>query len=133
LRHVLVAGGNGHVDAGRRRLYRKRAQHVVGFHAFDAQDRKSQRGDDLAHRLHLGAEFVRHRRAVGLVVGIQFVAEGLARRIHHERSELGFLLQVRAQHVDHAEQRAGGLAGRVAQRWQRMEGAIEIKRSVDQD
>ena len=78
------------------------------------------------------AQVVGHRRAVGLVVRVEVVAEGLAGRVDHEGDVLGPLLQRGAQHVDHAEQRAGRLAQRVGQRRQRVEGAIQVGGSIDQ-
>ncbi len=127
LREILVAGRDRDVDAGLRRLHRQRADHVVGFDAFDAQDRKTERLDDREHRLDLRGERIGHRLAVGLVLGVEIVAERAARRVLHERGVVGFRVQRRAQHVDDAEQRAGRLAGRVCQRRQRMERAVEIR------
>src|SRR5690606_12331878 len=85
------------------------------------------------HRLDLRAQVVGHRRARGLVLGIHVVAEGLAWRVEDEGDVFGLFLQVRAQHVGHAEQRPGRLAGGVAQRRQRVEGAVEVGGAVDQD
>jgi hypothetical protein len=108
LGEVLVAGGNGHLQVLRQALQGQRADHIVGFHAGDAQDADAQRLDDAAHRLDLAAQLIGHRRAVGLVLVVQVVTEGLARRIDHERDVGRAFLQRRTQHVDHAEQRAGG-------------------------
>ncbi|MNV49178.1 hypothetical protein D3C71_1411220 [compost metagenome] len=114
-------------------LQGQRADHIIGFHAGDAQDAQAQRFDDAAHRLDLRAQVVGHRRAVGLVVGIQVVTEGLAGRIDHEGDVLGALLQGGAQHVDHAEQRAGGFTVCVGQRRKRVERAIQVTGPVNQD
>ena len=53
--------------------------------------------------------------------------------VDHEGGVLGVFLQRRAQHVDDAEQRAGGRAVRRGQRRQRVEGAIQVGGTVDQD
>src|SRR5690606_22350602 len=126
-------GGHGHLHARAGALQRQRADHVVGLHARHAQDRDAQRLHQFHHRLDLRTQVVGHRRARGLVLGVHVVAEGLARRVDDEGDVLGLLLQVRAQHVGHAEQRAGGLAGGVGQRRQRVEGAVEVGGAVDQD
>ncbi len=133
LGEVLVAGGNGDRHALAVALQGQGADHIVGFHAGNAQDGQAQRLDDLAHGFDLGAQVVRHRRTVGLVVGIQIVTEGLAGGVDHEGHVLRALLQGGAQHVDHAEQRAGGFTGRVGQRRKRVERAIQVTGPVNQD
>ena len=133
LGEILVAGGNGDVDARLAALHRQGADHIVGLDARHAQDRKPQCLDDGAHRLDLGPQIVRHRRPVGLVVGVEIVAERAARRVDHEGRVIGRLLERRTQHVDHAEERARRLAVGVGQRRQRMEGAVEVGGTVDQD
>src|SRR5690606_22421541 len=130
---VLVACGDGDVAALARRLQRQGADDVVGLDPGDAQHREAERLHDVAHRLDLRAQVVGHRRAVGLVLGIQVVAEGLAGGVEHEGGAVRLLLERGAQHVDHPEQRAGGLAGGVGQRRQRVEGAVQVGRAVDQD
>jgi len=133
LGEVLVAGGDGDGHPVAVALQRQRADHIVGFHARNAQDGQAQRLDDLAHRLDLRAQVVGHRRPIGLVVGVQVVTEGLARRVDHEGHVLGALLQGGAQHVDHTEQRAGGFTGSVGQRRKRVERAIQVTGPVNQD
>lgn len=133
LGEVLVAGGDGHLQVLRQALQRKRADHIVGFHAGDAQDADAQRFDDAAHRLDLAAQLIGHRRAVGLVLVVQVITEGLAGRIDHERDVGRALLQRRTQHVDHAEQRAGGLTLCIGQGRQRVERAVQVTGPVDQD
>jgi hypothetical protein len=133
LGEVLVAGGDGHVDPGLGRPDGQGADHVVGLHPLHAQDVDAQRMHDPAHRLDLRAQLLRHRRAVGLVLGIQLVAEGPAGRVHHEGHVVRLLLEGGPQHVDHAEQRAGGFAGGVGQRGQRVERAVQVAGTVDED
>ncbi|KAG1317119.1 hypothetical protein G6F62_013078 [Rhizopus arrhizus] len=133
LGEVLVAGGDGHLQVLRQALQGQRADHIVGFHAGDAQDADAQRLDDAAHRLDLAAQLVGHRRPVGLVLVVQVIAEGLAGRIDHERDVGRAFLQRRAQHVDHAEQRAGGFTLCIGQGRQRVERAVQVTGPVDQD
>ncbi len=78
LGEVLVAGRDHHLPARFGRLPRERADHVVGFNAIDHQQRPALGLDRLVQRLDLGAQVVRHGRAVRLVFGIKIVAEGLA-------------------------------------------------------
>ena len=73
----------------------------------------------LAQRLHqrmqrrdLSAHVIGHGRAVRLVFGKDVIAKGLAGRVENDRDMARMnLLEQTAQHVDHALDRAGGLAG----------------------
>jgi hypothetical protein len=133
LRHVLVAGGDQHRAARGGGAPRQRADHVVGLDAGQAQQRQPERLDRLEQRLHLRAQVVGHRRPVRLVLGEQLVAEGLARRVEHDRdARRVVVLQELLQHVDHAVDRAGRLAARVGERRQRVERAVEIGGAVDE-
>ena len=134
LRHVLVTGGDHHLLAGLGGAARQRADDVVGLDAFDAQQRQAQRLDRIEQWLDLRAQVIGHRRAVRLVGGKEVVAEGAAGGIeHHHHAAAGLLAREPLQHVQHAIDRARGLAARVGQRRQRMEGAIQVGRAVDQD
>jgi hypothetical protein len=113
-------------------LQRQGADHIVRLHPFHAQDVDAQRMNDGAHRLDLCAQLVGHGHAIGLVGGVQRVAEGLAWRVDHKGDVLGSLLERGAQHVDHPEQRTGGLAGSIGQRRQGMEGAVQVAGTIDQ-
>ena len=133
LREILVTGGNHHVHAVLGRLHGIGADDIVGFHAGHADDRQTKRLHDGDHRLDLCAQIIGHGGAVGFVLGIQRIAEGRAGRIQHERDVLGIFLQAAFQHVDDAEQRTGRRAIAGGQRRQRMEGAVQIGRAVDED
>src|ERR1700730_1912845 len=64
----------------------------------------------------------------------QIVSERAAGRIEYHRDPFGrLLLDHLVQHVEHAQDRAGRFPFRVAERRQRMEGSIQIRRAVDQD
>ena len=134
--HVLVPSGDGHVDALRRSLQRQRADHIVGFDARHAQDRETKRGNQLQQRLDLHPQVVWHRWPIGLVLRIDFIAECLSGRIHHEGGVLRPLLQVSAQHVDHAKHRACreaiGRSQLASLRLDGVIGAIEVVVTVNQ-
>ena len=133
LRHVLVAGRDQHFDAFRLRLHGEGADHVVRLDPGNAQDREPQRADDGQHGLHLRAQVVRHRRPIGLVLVVKFVAERLAGRIADKREIGRCLLQGCSEHVDDAEQCAGGFTVRVGQWRQRVECPVKIGGTVDEN
>ncbi len=134
LRHVLVAGGNHHVAFFAGGLARQRADHVVGFDAFDAQQREAQRANAGVQRLDLVAQVIGHRRPVGLVVGKDGVAEGAALGIeNHREGAVRILFAQALEHVQHALHRAGLHAFGGGQRRQGVEGAVQVGRAVHQD
>ncbi|MNQ55968.1 hypothetical protein D3C85_700780 [compost metagenome] len=133
LGHVLVAGGNHHVAALAGALAGEGADHVIGFDVVDAQQRKAQRPDAGVQRFDLHAQIIGHRRPVGLVLGEQRIAEGAALGVeHHREGAVGILLAQALEHVQHALHRTGGQALGGGQRRQGMEGAVEVRRAVDQ-
>ncbi len=68
-----------------------------------------------------------------LVLVEKIVPEGSARRVEHHRHACGrFLLHELVQHVEYAQHGARRLALGTGQRRQRMECAIQIGRSIDQ-
>ena len=69
-------------------MHGQRADHVVGLDAGHGQHLPAEQAHHLVDRLDLAAQVVRHGRAVGLVLGIPVVAEGLAlaRRTCRRRS-----------------------------------------------
>ena len=134
LRHVLVARGDENTEILFRGAAGERADHVVGFDAALAQDRQAHALHGFEQRLDLRAQVVGHRRPVRLVLGEQLVAKGLAGRVEHHGDALGIVvLQELREHVEHAEHCAGRLAARVGERRQRVECAVQVRRSVDED
>src|SRR6185436_8711445 len=84
-------------------------------------------------------ELVRHRRAVGFVVGDQVVAEGAAGQIERRRDELRLVLvEQLAKHRDEDVHRVGRRPLRVAQEpavrsaYRRMIRAVHLRAAVDQ-
>src|SRR4030095_6427232 len=80
------------------------------------------------------ADRVRHGGPVRFVLRIYFVAKSPALRIEYAGEILGGSVFLKpAQHVDHAIDRTGRLALRVAQIRQGVESAIQIRRTVDEE
>jgi hypothetical protein len=134
LRQVLVAGGDHDGLAAALGLRRQRRDHVVRLHPGDAQQRQSERPHQCMQRLHLHRQFLRHRRPVGLVLGIEVVAEGPPRGVEDHGHPARRIIRAQlAQHVGDSVQSAGGLAIGTGQRRQRVEGAVQVGRPVHQD
>ncbi len=128
LGHVLVAGRDHHAQSSPCSTTGQCADHIVGFHAFHAQDGKSLGANDRKQGLDLRSQIVGHGLAVSLVLGKQIVSEGLARRVEHHRNTLGLIvLHELQQHVQHAVDGPGGLAARVRERRQGVEGPVHIR------
>ena len=53
LEEILVARDDRHVEAGRARLHRQRADHVVGLEPLGREHRHAQRFAGLVHERHL--------------------------------------------------------------------------------
>jgi hypothetical protein len=76
LRQVLVAGGDQHLVAAGGGHAGERADGVVGLDAGHHQHRPAEQAHHLVDGRDLLAQRVRHRRALGLVLGVPVVAEG---------------------------------------------------------
>ena len=136
LAQVLVATGDGDVHALLRRSLRQRADHVVGLDAGHIEHLPAHQLHHFMDGWNLAAQIVRHRRAVGLVVGVQRVAEGWALGVKHAGGVIGrHVLAQLLQHVDHAADRPGGRALRVAgvgaQVGHGVEGAVQVAGAVN--
>jgi hypothetical protein len=137
LAQVLVAGGDHGVDAALARHAGQRADHVVGLHARHVQHLPAQQAHHFMDRLDLRPQVVRHRRAGGLVLGVQVVAEGLAGGVEHAGRVVGpHVLAQLLQHVDHPADGPGGRARGIARHRPQvghgMEGAVQVAGAVDQ-
>ena len=134
LRNVLVAGGNDGQNAERFGLFRQRTDDIVGFHAFNHQQRPAQRADAIVQRFDLLDQILRHRRPIGFVLRIPIVAKGLSFCVEYagyiiRRCLLAQLLQ----HAEHALDGAGWFAVPVTQVRQCMEGAVQVRRPINQN
>jgi hypothetical protein len=131
LRQVLVGRRDQHLLAARRGAPRQRADHVVRLHALDHQQRQAERPHQRLRRRDLHGEIIRHRRAVGLVVGEALVAKRRTLGVEHHRDVGVRVVALQpAQHVDDAIGHAGRLALRVGQRRQGVEGTEQVGRAV---
>jgi hypothetical protein len=125
LGHVLVAGGDHHVAAERCALAGQRADYIIGLHALDTQQRVTEGAHAGVQWLDLAAQVIRHRRAVGLVLGEHGVTEGAALGVeHHGEGAVRVLLAQALEHVQHALHRTGLQALGGGQGRQGVEGAI---------
>ena len=134
LREVLVASRDDGLPATRGRLHGERADHIIGLDALDHEQRPAQRAHRSVDRLDLRGEVLRHRRPMCLVLGEEVVAKGLALGVEHHRPVgTGVFTCQPPQHVDDAMQCAGRLAGTRTQVRQRVVGAVEVGRAVDEE
>ena len=133
LRHVLVTGGDHHVDALAGGFVGQGADNVVGFHLGHDQQGQAHGPDNLVDRFDLHCQVIRHRGAVGLVLFIHLVPEGFALGIkdHHHFRARKILLQA-TDHTDHTLDGPGRVILAVGQRRQRVVGAEKIGRAVDE-
>ena len=83
LRHVFIAGRDQHLFAGLGRAGGKRANNVVRLDSGEPQQRQAHAGHRLQERFDLRAQIIGHRWPVGLVLGEELIAEGLARRVEN--------------------------------------------------
>ncbi|KAF1030450.1 MAG: hypothetical protein GAK37_01366 [Pseudomonas sp.] len=134
LRHVLVTGRNHHRTVGRCAAAGQGADHVVGLYTLDAQQRETQGDHALVQRLDLQAHLVGHAGTVGFVFGVHFIAKCPTLGVENDgKRAVRVLLAQAFEHVQHALDRAGGQAFGGGQRWQRVKGAVQIRRTVHQD
>ena len=88
---VLVGRDHIHVHPFPRAAEGHRTDHVVGLEPLDHQHRNIQRLHQFRERLQRVDDKLRGRRARTLVLGVQFVAEGAARRVERHRQVRGLL------------------------------------------
>ena len=139
LKKVLVARHDSDVESCRRGLHRQRPDDVVGFVALGGQDSDAERLARGVHHRDLLGELVRHRRAVGLVVGREVVAKRPAGQIERRRDVLRLVLveqlaEHRHEDVDGVGRASLGVAqdtafGRTNRRVKR---AIHLRAAVDE-
>jgi len=134
LSHVLVTGGDHHIDAFAGGLVGQGANHIIGFHTRHDQQRQAHGLDDLVDGLNLYRQVVRHGWAVGLVLFVHVVTKGFALGVkHHHNFGAGEILLQPAQHADHPFDGPGGVVLAGGQRRQCVIGAEQVGRSVHQN
>ena len=117
----------------RARLYRQRADDVVGLVALVGEDRNAERFTRLAHERDLLGEVGRHRRAVGLVVGRELVAERRAGQIERRGDVLRRVIgDELAQHRREAVHGIRRSAVRTRQPAYRVIRAVHLRATVDE-
>ncbi len=133
LLEILVAGHDHDLAARRGEARRERADDVVRLDARHLDHPRPQHLDHPPDEPDLRHELVGHRRAVGLVVGVELVAERAARRVEDE-PEVGRVLvfQELQQHVGHAVRRVGRYAARRREKRDRVEGPIDVCARIDE-
>jgi hypothetical protein len=95
---VLVLGAQAHIHAGGARLFRQGREHIVGLVARDLEDRHPARAQDLLDIVELCRQQVRHRVAMGLVLGEDLAAEAVADVEHaHQVRQQRILPQIAHQ------------------------------------
>ena len=115
LGQVFVAAAHNHLYALPRGNHRECADHVVRLHTGHVQHLPAHQAHHLMDGFDLGTQVVGHRRAMGLVLGVQVVPKGGAFGIKNtSRVVGGHLLAQALQHIDHAANSPRGRAGRVA-------------------
>jgi len=133
LREVLVAGGNHAAQAALLGFARERTDDVVGLHAFDLQQRPARGSYCVEERPDLRAEIVGHGGLGSPCIARTSRRGKSAPRVEDACKIVDLVVGKQlAQHVEHAVDRAGGLTRRVAQVGQRMEGAVQVRRPVNQ-
>ncbi len=134
LRHVLVAGRDDDLVAGRLGAPCQGADDIVGLDALDAQQRMPLCLENRQQRGDLGAQVVRHRRTVRLVGFKQIIAEGSSRRIEDDgQPGLRVVLGEFHHHVEHTQDRARGFPGCIGQRRHGVKGPVQVRGAVDQN
>ena len=134
LHHILVRRQDRDLGAQGLGFPRVGGDQVVGLVALHLQARHVEGARRLADEVELGHQIFRRVRPVGLVIGIDVVAEGPPRGVENDGEVIGLgILQQLHQHVAEAEHRVGRRA--VAPFHilrQRVIGAENVARSVDQ-
>ena len=134
LEEVLVAGDDRHLVALRRRLAGQRADDVVGLEALVRQDRHAHRLAGLVHPRDLLLQILRHRGAVGLVLGGDPVAEGVGGEVERGGDEPRLVVgQQLPEHRHEPVDRVGRPAVGPGETTDRVVGAIHLVAAVDEE
>ncbi len=92
LEHVAVARDDQYLVAFRLRLLGQRGQQVVGFVAFELDDRDAHRVEDFADQRELLAELIGGLAAVGLVLRVAIVAVSGPASVEADGNAVGLLV-----------------------------------------
>ena len=137
LRQILVAAADNHLDVLSGSGNGQRADHIVGLHAGHRQHLPAHQTHHFVNRLDLGAQIVRHGRAMRLVLGVERITKGGAAGVKNAGGKIGGKVLAQAlQHIDHAANGTRGRAARVtrhsAQVRHGMKSAVQVTRTINQ-
>ena len=142
LHQILVGRDDGGVAAGLAGEPRIGGDQIVGLEALHLDAGQVEGARRLADQAELRDQILRRRRAVGLVFGVELVAERLRRIVEDDRemgrrdADIGVarVLHQLPQHVAEARHRADRQPVRFArQRRQRVIGAEDVAGAVDEE
>ena len=134
LHQVLVRRDDGDLGAGFLGLTGIGGDQVVGLEAVHVDAGDAEGRGRLADEGELGNQFVRRRRPVGLVFGIDVAAKGLAGAVEHHRHVVGVGIGDKLHHhAREAEDRIDRRPVGAGHRRQGMEGAEDETGTVDQE
>jgi hypothetical protein len=106
--HVFITRGDDHRASSGGTAAGQGTDHIIGFDAFDAQQRIAQGTNAGMQRFDLYPQVVGHARPVGLVLGEHLIAERTALGVeHHGEQAVRVLLAQALEHVQHAFDRTG--------------------------
>ncbi len=133
LQHVFVGRHDDHVVALGLGLLGERADDVVGLVAGQLDDRDPIGRQGLADLGKLRGEIVRHRHAVGLVLGVRLVPQGPLRPVPRGGQKVGAVLPDHlAEHRDETVDGVGRPAGGRREALDRVVGPMDVRHRVDQ-
>ena len=137
LHHVLVGRDDDHLEAGLAGDARIGGDDVVGLEALDLDARDVEGAGGLADKRELRDQVLGRRRPVGLVIGVDVVAEAGPALVEDDREVPGVatlddIVHQLDEHVAKPGHGAGGRPVAAAQGGQRVIGAEDVARAVDQ-
>ena len=130
---ILVVGADKDIDAAAGRGRRHRGNNIIRLIARLAEDRQPHGFQQPIDLGNLQLKIIRRGRPVGLVVGIDGVAEGWARLVESAQEVVRLLLGTEEKQVAReAEQGIGRQSGRAAHRRNGVKNLKDERVSIDQ-
>ncbi|MBA7675545.1 hypothetical protein ES703_83781 [subsurface metagenome] len=90
--HILILSTNVCVNTIHRGLLCNCADYVVGLEAIKAKDGNFHCLKNLLNSVYLCRQFWRHRRAIGLILGVDFGSEGRGFAVHRNNEHIRALI-----------------------------------------
>ncbi len=133
LHQILVARNDGHLHPFGGMLSGQRSDDIIGLVALNLQRRQVESPHQILDQRNLRHQVLRHRRAVGLVFGINLLAEGRPPGVKHHRQVIRRMLAHHLeQHVGKTVHGIGRHPLGIGQVADGEIGAVDITRTVDQ-